>query len=283
MRSMRCLEINMGVDFAFIDSGTGGFPYMKYLLKKAPGAECVYVGDIKNFPYGNRTPQNILECLTPLFTELISRFNPKTIVIACNTISVSALDCLRQKFPDIPIVGTVPAIKLAAGCSKNKKIGLLATNVSVNHPYTQKLISDFARDCQVFKRGDPDLISFIEHNLFTATKEERLNAIKPAVEYFKNCGCDTIILACTHFVNFVDDFNELCSPQIKVLDSREGVVKQALKVEGFDFNKLKVSGEIPKSRLFVRGLKNKSQDVEYRTLCENNGVQWCGEFDNSAE
>ena len=80
---------------------------------------------------------------------------------------------LRERFPDVPIVGTVPAIKLAAKVTKNKKIGLLATNATVKHPYCKKLVSDFASGCEVFNRGDPDLISFIEHDLFYASKEKR--------------------------------------------------------------------------------------------------------------
>ena len=179
----------MSVDFAFIDSGTGGLPYMCYLNEKCPSASCIYVADAQNFPYGEKTTDEICSCVTKLCEKIISRFSPKVIVLACNTMSVTALSVLRSKF-DVSFIGTVPAIKLASSITKNKRIGLLATRRSVSENYTLKLINDFASDCQVFSRGDGELISFIEHNLTTANENEKLKAVKPAVDFFKENDVD---------------------------------------------------------------------------------------------
>ncbi len=221
----------MCVDFAFLDSGTGGIPYMLELKKKMPEAKCLYLGDTANFPYGEKTPEKITDCAVGA-VKLINRcWHPKTLIVACNTISVTSLADLRKTFPKLSIVGTVPAIKLAASVTKNKRIGFLATNAAVNNPYSKRLISDFASDCKVFSRGDPDLIAFIEHDLFTATEEERLNAVRPAVDYFLANDCDTIILGCTHFTQMADYVKKAAGPSVNVVDSREGVSNQALKVE----------------------------------------------------
>ena len=134
----------MGVDFAFLDSGTGGIPYMLALKEKVPKASCVYLGDTARFPYGEKSPEQITAAASEAVRLILARWNPKTLIVACNTISVTALDGLRSLFPNLPIVGTVPAIKLAAKVTRNKRVGLLATNATVRHPYSQKLILDFA-------------------------------------------------------------------------------------------------------------------------------------------
>ena len=122
----------MSVDFAFIDSGKGGIPYMRRLLEICPAAECVYVGDSKNFPYGEKSQQEIINLVTDLCQKIIHRFDPKAIIVACNTMSVNALDELRETFPDVKFVGTVPAIKLASSLSQRRKIGLIASNSTVH-------------------------------------------------------------------------------------------------------------------------------------------------------
>ena len=173
------------VDFVFLDSGIGGIPYMTTLLERDKNACCVYVADSANFPYGEKTHEEVLFCVTNLVQKICTKFSPSVIVLACNTISVNALDTLRIKFPEISFVGTVPAIKLAASVSKKRRIGLLATLATCENPYNTELKDKFASDCKLIKRADPELISFIEHNAFTATREECLKAVKPAVEFFK--------------------------------------------------------------------------------------------------
>lgn len=227
-----CSGIKMRPQFAFLDSGTGGIPYMLYLKQHFPEARCVYLGDTANFPYGEKSADEVIECTKKAVSLILDKFYPEAIVIACNTMSVTALAAVREAFPDVPFVGTVPAIKLAAAVTQNKCIGLLATRQSVSNPYTEKLISDFASDCRVIKRGDPDLIEFIEKKLFTASPEERVTAVTPAVDYFRSQGADTIILGCTHFIHMAEDIQKAAGNSVRVIDSRDGVVKQAMRVIG---------------------------------------------------
>ena len=268
------------VDFAFLDSGTGGIPYMLLLKEKSPERRCVYLGDTVHFPYGEKSFEEIVSCSSHAISQIIDRWNPRAVIIACNTISVTALDELRKLYPGLPIIGTVPAIKLAAKVSLNKKIGFLATNASVNHPYSQKLIEDFASDCQVLKRGDPDLIDFIEHRLFTATREEKMAAVMPAVDYFNSCGCDTIILGCTHFTHMAREIDEAFASKswrkVFVVDSRDGVSNHALDV-------IKTAPEKPDSEnlpedmtFFVTSLNGDDEKKEYETLCSKIHIPFCG-------
>ena len=84
------------VDFAFVDSGTGGIPYLLHLKEKCPTAKCVYIGDTANFPYGEKSHEEIVNCVLDCTAKIIGSFNPKVIILACNTMSVNALDVVRS-------------------------------------------------------------------------------------------------------------------------------------------------------------------------------------------
>ncbi len=270
----------MSVDFAFLDSGTGGIPYMLSLHEKLPEANCLYLGDTLNFPYGEKSSELVTECASSAIQKIIDLWSPKAIVVACNTISVTALDSLRERFPNIPIIGTVPAIKLAAQVTKNKRIGLLATTATVNHPYCQNLIHDFASDCQVIMRADPKLIDFIEKEYFNATHEERLCAVSEAADFFKSKGCDTVILGCTHFTHIAEEMRLACGAEITVVDSRDGVSNQAIRKiheEGkASTEKSSASNPGVKNLTFFVTKADEREIKEYKRLCENVKIPWGG-------
>lgn len=264
----------MSVDFAFLDSGTGGLPYLKYLKTKNPSASCVYVGDTKNFPYGEKSREEIIEKSSGCVKKIIEKCSPKAIVVACNTISVTALEEMRRRFPENSFIGTVPAIKPAAKISKTRKIGLLATNATVNHEYTKKLAADFASDCEVFSRGDAALISFIEHKFYFASEEERFSACRPACDFFREKNCDVIVLACTHFLNMGEYIQKEAGSSIKVVDSREGVTKHAFEVlENLGGEKNSASDD---SALYVTGFTEKNDEARYVDFCARNNIRFAG-------
>lgn len=218
------------VDYVFLDSGTGGIPYMLHLKEKCPEAFCVYVADTRNFPYGLKNGVQIISCATNAVRLILRYFKPEAVVIGCNTISVTALEHLRSRFPSVPFVGTVPAIKQAASVTKNGRIGLLATQRTVDEAYTADLARRFAPDCTLIKRADPALIHFIEHDFFTASDADKKAAVKPAVDFFAEQGADTIILGCTHFLHMADIIAEAAGAEVCIVDSKEGVVNQALRM-----------------------------------------------------
>ena len=268
---------------------------MLALKEKVPGARCVYLGDTAHFPYGEKTPEEVTRCAADTIRLIMQKWRPHTIVIACNTMSVTSLDDLRALFPQTPIVGTVPAIKLAASLTKNKKIGLLATNATVRHPYCARLTRDFAADCQVFSRGDPDLIAFIEHDLFTATEAQKKAAVTPAVEFFAAHDCDTIILGCTHFTHVAKEIAAVAGSGVRVVDSREGVANQAIRVESQKSSGEKSaqseerilshpcspvhpyeSHDLSADMSFFVTACMPADEAEYSTLCKGYDIPWGG-------
>ena len=137
----------------------------------------------------------------------------------------------------------------------------------------------------ISKRGDPDLIAFIEHQLFTASEAERLEAVRPAVSYFLNEGCDTIILGCTHFTHVASDIAAAAGDGVRVVDSRDGVSKQALKVwqakeeASWQDAALPYRPDLPGDKsFFVTKLCPEEDEEEYRDLCESYHIPWGGEI-----
>ncbi|MCQ2598266.1 MAG: glutamate racemase [Treponema sp.] len=255
------------VDFAFLDSGTGGLPYLLRLKEMEPSAECVYVGDTANFPYGTKSHEEIVSCVLSICERIVNKFNPRCIVIACNTMSVNTLDEVRRAYPDIQIVGTVPAIKLASSVSKKRKIGLLATVATVQSDYTKQLKEKYAEDCDLVLREDTELIDFIERKSFTSSQTECEEACRPAAEFFRKEGCDAVILGCTHFLNIADTIQKVCGDEIKVVDSRDGVARRALDVCHISKDEKKEYN--PVTKLYVTGEKDTE---EYEIICERYGI-----------
>lgn len=263
------------VNFAFLDSGIGGLPYLTYLKEKKPSARCIYIGDTKHFPYGEKPKSSIIENSCSCVEKIIARWNPHTIVVACNTISVTALEEMRRRFPNTPFVGTVPAVKPAGLLSQKRCIGLLATTATVHHPYTKDLCSRFAPDCRIVPRADSELISFIEHRFFSAPEEERIAAVRPAVDFFRENGCDVIVLACTHFLNMADYIRSYAGKDIAVVDSREGVARHALAVERSETVEYEETTQ-EDSALYVTGFTVSNDSRTYETFCRQNNIRFGG-------
>ncbi len=214
---------------AFLDSGVGGLPYLSEAQKQIPDENFVYVADNENFPYGGKNFEQLKKVVISVIERIVDQFNPKTVVIACNTASVITLKSLRKRF-GIPFVGVVPAVKPAAQYSQNGRIGLLATESTVKSIYTDDLIRDFARDCSVFRFAGVQIVDFVENRYYGADEDEIYKILSPAVEYFTRKQIDSLILGCTHFLFVREPLQKLMGKEIKVIDSVDGVVKQLGKI-----------------------------------------------------
>jgi glutamate racemase len=123
----------------FLDSGIGGIPYCRRFQENNPQEALCYLADRLHFPYGTRNQKDLVLILTTLVEKLVKTVDPKIIVLACNTATVSALAELRQCFPGLPFVGTVPAVKPAMLASKTGTIGVLGTERTIEDPYIRRL------------------------------------------------------------------------------------------------------------------------------------------------
>jgi glutamate racemase len=210
----------------FFDSGVGGLPYLDWTRRRLPAERFCFLADSANFPYGTKAHDELRDLILGAVDALIPALDPKLVVVACNSASVTALDALRAAHPDIPFVGTVPAVKPAAERSRAKRIGVLATRRTVNDPYTKDLVDRFASGCQVVSLAGTDIVEFVEHRYFGATEAEKEAVVAEAIREFRDKGVDEVVLACTHFLYLADTITRLLGPSVELVDSREGVCKR---------------------------------------------------------
>lgn len=221
------------VQYVFIDSGIGGLPYLKYLRKKEKNASAAYIADTKNFPYGKKTTSELKAIAKDLVSKVIKVFNPKIIIIACNTLSLASLKTLRQDF-SIPFVGTVPAVKVAAEKTATSKIVLIASEKAIKDKYTKSLIEEFSSEKNFILKPEQDLIKKIEEGLLFESDERIESEIKPIIDFCIKNDADSLVLACTHFLIIEDFFKRVSAGKVRILESLNGVIKQTLKLSPAD-------------------------------------------------
>ncbi|MBO7430775.1 MAG: glutamate racemase [Spirochaetia bacterium] len=256
----------------FYDSGIGGLPYLEWLKNHTTGCSFRYLAESRYFPFGTKSEPEIKSIVIESIGRFIESEHPDIIIIACNTASVTALAALRQNYP-IPFVGVVPAIKPAVAISRKKSIGLFATNKTVSQLYTQNLIDNFASGCRVSKFAMPEIVAFVEKNIFTATKEEIEKIITPAADFFKESGVDTVILGCTHFVYLEDTFKKVLGSSISVIDSREGVGNRAISL----LENIKSHSDDEKGDMFFVTSAEKMPG-NYKSISSRYGLSFGGEI-----
>jgi glutamate racemase len=210
----------------FFDSGVGGLSVLEPTRALLPNAPIVYVADNAGYPYGKRSEAEIASRVPALLGRLVERFHPRLAVIACNTASTIALDHVRSAL-DLPVVGTVPAIKPAAEMSKARVIGVLGTEATVRQPYVDNLAAEFASDCTIIRHGSPELVDLAEAKL--AGHDVSIEAVQAAAQpMFDAPGGDRIdvgVLACTHFPLLRHELSQ-AFPGVQWIDGGPGIARR---------------------------------------------------------
>ncbi len=215
------------------DSGVGGLSIYQHLYQQLPNENYLYFADTLNVPYGGREHSEIVE-LTLHAVEWLHNKGCKLIVIACNSASAHGLEIARAKFPNIPIVGLVPALKPAILASKSKHVAVLATQATLNGSLLHEVIETIAKPNQVkiSKHFEPALVPWVElgmpENCTTASNLQQI------IDNFSQQNIDHLVLGCTHypfFRSFVENYIEKQQLSIKLIDSGLAIafrVKQLL-------------------------------------------------------
>ncbi|MBV5324953.1 MAG: glutamate racemase, partial [Rhodospirillaceae bacterium] len=192
-----------------------------------PQAPFVYVADNGGFPYGTRSEAEIAARVPALLGRLAERYRPRLIVIACNTASTIALAHVRSAL-DVPIVGTVPAIKPAALASRTRAIGVLGTDATIRQLYVDRLAAEFAADCAVFRHGSAELVTAAEAKLRGRAPDPAIfeRAIAGLIEQAGGDAIDTIVLACTHFPLVAQELATAAPHPIAFVDGGEGIARR---------------------------------------------------------
>lgn len=230
--SMETTKISDGLKGRVLvfDSGMGGLTVAREIMALAPGLAVDYAADSGFFPYGDKSDEALRDRVPRVAKALFDAVRPDVFVIACNTASTLALEAVRSVL-DIPVIGTVPAIKPAAQRSATGVIGLLATPGTVRREYTARLIDDFASEARVIMHGSVELVHLAERQ--AAGEAVSLEAFRTAqAPLFRADGgdqIDTIILACTHFPLIRGELAATVPHPVTFIDSGEAIARQTMR------------------------------------------------------
>jgi glutamate racemase len=207
--------------FALINSGIGLLAAAAELHRLRPDADLVLAMDPDGMPWGPRTPADIAQ-RSLAFARAAAQYQPDVIIMACNTGSVHAIEVLRAEFePDIPVVGTVPAIKPAAAAAET--VAIWATVATTNSAYQRKLIADFAAGARVAAVACPGLADAID-----AGDEEGTGAAITQAASHSPADCGAVVLGCTEYELAADRIGE-AMPGAALFSSAAAVAAQALR------------------------------------------------------
>jgi len=253
---------------AFFDSGVGGLPYLAWAKERLPRESFVYLADTAHFPYGEKDAAEVRRFVLDGVELVIRTSDPKMVVVACNTASVVALPELRNRFR-LPFVGVVPALKPAAERSPHRRIALLATSLTAEDGYTDDLVRSFAADCEVTRIAGRDLVRFVEYELADSDEACIRSAIHPIVDSVREARVDSLVLACTHFTLLDAAFKHELGESVAVVDSREGVGRQIMRLLKQEAIEAEAKGE---DRFYLTGEESDS----YLRFAERYGLAYAG-------
>jgi glutamate racemase len=213
------------------DSGVGGLTVAGEIRALGPRLSVHYAADTGFFPYGDKSDDALRERLPKVAKALVAAVRPDVFVIACNTASTLALAEVRAVL-DIPVVGTVPAIKPAAKLTETGTIGLLATPGTIRRAYTAKLIEDFAAGKRVILHGSLELVKLAEAHARGEDVPPDAFAAAQAPLFSAEGGhaIDTIVLACTHFPLVRGQLIATAPRPVSYIDSGAAIARQTIRM-----------------------------------------------------
>ena len=208
-----------------LDSGLGGLSVFRELKKKLPLEQVIYFGDTAHAPYGEKTDETILSYVISIVDFLIEQ-EVKLIIIGCNTATVVSLEKVKARY-SLPIIGIIrPGVQEAINKTKNKKIGIIGTEVTIRNKSYEKMI----------KRIDPSITIYsnaCSNQIIREMEEQSLNNEKEIKLLLRECirplikgGIDTLIWGCSHYPFLRKYIDEEIAHTVVLVDPAQALVKK---------------------------------------------------------
>lgn len=230
------------------DSGLGGISVLHEIRALLPSESLIYIADSAHVPYGEKSPEFIVQRSIAI-TEFLLAQPVKAIVVACNTATAAAVTELRQRWPELLIVGMEPAVKPAVLASVSGKIGVLATTGTLRSARFAALLERFASDVEVITQPCPGLVELIEAGQLDSPETSAL--LNSYLEPLLQAGCDTLILGCTHYPLLKPLLQTLVPNGVQLIDTGKAVARRLQNELGKQG--LLVDGQAPVDRFYGSG------------------------------
>lgn len=187
-------------NIAIFDSGVGGITVFEKLKKILPNENYIYFGDLKNFPYGEKTYDELLEFTSKIF-DFFKEKDVKAVVMACNTTSATVYEELKKQY-DFKIYPIIQSCANVISGLPVKKIGVFATEATIKSGAYGKELKKYNPNLKVFEMSCPPWVKIVEGK--TQNEPESIKKVKLYLEAMLKNDPDKIILGCTHYPYLLD-------------------------------------------------------------------------------
>jgi glutamate racemase len=218
------LQLDEIARIGVFDSGVGGLTVLQEIYRRLPQESVLYFGDTARVPYGTRSATEILE-FTRQTLDLMVREGVKMAIMACNTSSALALETVQREY-DLPILGVIlPGARAAA--LHGHKIGVIATQATVNSNAYLHAINEANPLAQVWQVACPEFVPLIENNRLD--DPHTLAIAKEYIQPLLDLGIDTLVYGCTHYPHLEPVLRQFVPDTVKRINPAVHVVTAAVK------------------------------------------------------
>ncbi len=202
------------------DSGMGGLTAVRQMFRLLPGEDIVYFGDTGRVPYGGRSAETIVRYARQDVAFLRS-FDLKAIVIACGTVSTTALSVLKKENA-IPILGVVePAARAAAEATRNGRIGVIGTKATIRSGAYENAIRALKPDVVLSAKACPLLVPLVEEGRVQRGDKVTERVVAEYLTSLREESVDTLVLGCTHYPLLSDVIGDFMGKDVTLIDTGE--------------------------------------------------------------
>ncbi len=214
----------------FFDSGLGGLTCIPHLMKRLPEEKIIYFGDTARTPYGSKAVSTI-KAFSGQIADFLVKQDVKMIVIACNTVSATCLTELRERHPQVPVLGIIEpaAQKVAKICGGMNRIGVIGTKVTVSSHTYKKMIGAMSSELKIFETACPAFVPLIEEGIINSDIMD-LTIRHYMSDFILENRLDTLVLGCTHYplirhhIERMYPNLHIIDPSAEIVDSLEGIL-----------------------------------------------------------
>ena len=223
------LPITEPVLVGVFDSGLGGLSVLSVLRHTLPNHPLLYVADSGHAPYGERSDEFVTDRTLAVGHHLLAS-GAKVLIVACNTATAVAVAALRERWPDVPVVGVEPAIKPAVKASAAGRIGVMATPATLRSGKFQRLLEAHGRNATIVQQPCPGLAGEIERG--DLDSPELIAMVESFCAPLRAANVDTVVLGCTHYPFVRRHIQAAVGPSVELIDTAWPVSQQAARMLG---------------------------------------------------
>lgn len=234
---------------AILDSGVGGLTVVKEVMRQLPREKIIYFGDTARAPYGPRSPEEV-SLFTRQIVDYLIQFQPKMIVIACNTATAVALEYLRTVV-NVPVVGVIhPGARAAINATETGFIGVIGTEGTIRSGAYVQALREISPHIEVISQACPEFVPLVERGLFRDAVAH--DTVQTALAHLRSKPLDCLILGCTHYPFLMSQISDVMGPRVKLISSADETAREISTILD-QFGQLAKDDEEPVHQFFCSG------------------------------